>query len=442
MTAVSNSDLYLRPAELLRHLIRFDTSNPPGNEKECIQFINGLLKASGIKTVLPAKDPERPNLVARLKGKGQAPPLLLFGHVDVVPADGNNWRHPPFDGVMDDGLIWGRGALDMKGPVAMMLSAFIRTKMEKISLPGDIILCLLSDEEEYGECGARFLVENHSEHFEGVRYALGEFGGFTLYVGGKKFYPIEIAQKQKCGIRATVRGPVGHGSTFLRNGATARLAKMLTRLNQYQLPVHITPAVRQMFSAMAGSLPFPRSSILRLLLNPRLTDRILKILGEKGRTFLPMFHHTVNPTAIRGGDKLNVIPDKIEVMMDVRILPGFTPEDLIRELRTIIDPEIELEVFLYDPGPARPDMGLFETLAAILKEADPDGIPIPLMLTYCSDARFFSRLGIQTYGFIPMQFPEKVNLIGTIHSDNERIPADSLLFGADAIYRALQRFHE
>jgi acetylornithine deacetylase/succinyl-diaminopimelate desuccinylase-like protein len=442
MAVKIDKTIYRRPAELLQHLIRFNTSNPPGNEKECIHYINRLLKAVGIKADLLFRDPGRPNLVARIKGRGDAAPLLLYGHVDVVPARDEEWQYPPFAGEVAGGFIWGRGALDMKGAVAMMVSAFMRAKIEKSDLPGDVILCIVSDEEEYGKYGARFLVENHADHFEGVRYALSEFGGFTLYVAGKKFYPIEIAQKQKCGIKAIIRGPEGHGSTFVQGSAAARLGQMLSHLYSQHLPVHITPAVQKMFSAMAAALPFPKSTILRLLLNHRFTDRILNLLGEAGRPFVPMFHHTVNPTVIRGGDKLNVIPDRIEVTMDVRLLPGFRPYDVIRELRAIIGDEIKLEPILYDPGPREPDMGLFDTLAAILKEADPEGIPIPLLLTYSSDARFFSKLGIQTYGFIPMQLLEEEYLIGTIHSANERIPVDSPSFGTDAIFQALHRFHD
>ncbi|MDQ1354541.1 MAG: hypothetical protein QG657_4850, partial [Acidobacteriota bacterium] len=174
--------IYQRPVELLQHLIRFNTSNPPGNERECITYISHLLEAAGIEVHLLSKDSHRPNLAARLRGKKDVPPLLLYGHVDVVPAEGRDWKYPPFEAKVADGFVWGRGALDMKGAVVMMVCAFIKAKTENLRLPGDVVLCLLSDEEDLGECGAHFLVEHHPEIFKGIRFALGEFGGFTLYV--------------------------------------------------------------------------------------------------------------------------------------------------------------------------------------------------------------------------------------------------------------------
>ncbi len=438
----NDKNIYQRPVELLQKLITFDTTNPPGNEAACIKYIDKLLKQAGIKTTTLAKNPQRPNLIARIKGRGSTPPLLLYGHVDVVTTSGQEWKYPPFEGRIADGFVWGRGAIDMKGAVAMMLSAFIRAKEKGIYLPGDVVLCILSDEEELGEYGARFLVEDHAEHFEGIHYALGEFGAFSLYVGGKKFYPIEIGQKQKCGIKAVIRGPAGPGYTDVRGAAMAKLARMLEKLDKNFLPVHITPEARLMFGAMVAALPFPTGIIMRQLLKPRLTDFILSKLGELGSTFAPLFHNTVNATIVRGGDKINVIPGEIEVKMDVRLLPGFKPEDALAELRSIIGHDIELEVLFYDAGPAEPDMGLFQTLADILKEADPPGIPVPLFISGCSDARFFSRLGIQTYGFIPMQFPPDINFLKLMHGADERIPMDTLQFGSECFLQAMQCFHD
>lgn len=431
--------IYRRPVELLQHLIRFDTTNPPGNERECVSYISHLLEAADIEVHMLSKDPHRPNLVARLKGGQEASPLLLYGHVDVVAADSKDWKYPPFEGQIAEGYVWGRGALDMKGAVAMMISAFMKAKAEHTRLPGDVVLCILSDEEDLGEYGARFLVEHHPELFKGVRYALGEFGGFTLYVGGKKFYPIEIAQKQKCGFKAVIRGPAGHGSSHMRSGTTAKLAQFLDRLDKSDLPIHVTPPVEMMFRAMADALPFPTGWILRQLLKPRRANFILKRLGKKGEVFIPMFHNTVNPTIVRGGDKINVIPSEIEVHMDVRLLPGFTPDDIVKELRPIIGDDVELELLFFDEGAKEPDMGLFDTLASILQEADPGGVPVPLLLTGSSDARFFSKLGIQTYGFIPMQLPEEMNFNRTIHAANERIPLETLEFGTNALSKAMLR---
>ena len=434
------SSLYERPAELLQRLIRFDTTNPPGNEAECIAFIDELLTGAGIKTTILARAPERPNLIARLTGTGKAQPLLLYGPVDVVTTENQNWQHPPFEGKIADGFIWGRGALDMKGGIAMMLAAFVRAKAEGLALPGDVVLAIVSDEETPKGFGARFLVENHAGLFDGIRYAIGEFGGFSLYVGKKKFYPISVAEKQVCWIKATFRGPAGHGSLPARGGAVAKLAGFLQKVDKKRLPVHITTTARLMFESMTSTLGGLNGLILGQLLNPALTNIVLNVLGERGCVFDPLLHNTVNATVLHGSDKINVIPGEVSVELDGRLLPGFKPDDMIAELRRIVGRNVELEVLHFDAGPADPDMGMFDKLAGLLREHDPDGIPIPLLLSGTSDARFFTRLGIQTYGFLPMPLPENFNFSKTIHAADERIPIAAVDFGTNVISEVLKRF--
>jgi acetylornithine deacetylase/succinyl-diaminopimelate desuccinylase-like protein len=237
-----------------------------------------------------------------------------------------------------------------------------------------------------------------------------------------------------------VRGPAGHGSMPIRGGASAKLAQMLQMLDRQRLPVHITPIAQQMFNGLADELSFPIAPLVRQLLNPAMTNRVLDLLGTRGRVFDPLLHHTVSPTIIRGGDKINVIPSAITVELDGRLLPGFSPDDLIAELQALAGNEVEFELTRYDPGPQAQDMGLFDTLADILREADPTGFPVPLLLTGVTDGRFFAQLGIQTYGFLPMQLPDDFNFTQTIHAANERIPVAALAFGTNAIYAALQRF--
>ena len=217
----------------------------------------------------------------------------------------------------------------------------------------------------------------------------------------------------------------------------AMLARFLDQLDKNLLPVHIIPVIKQMFLAIADALPFPSGWIMRQLTKPHFNPFFMKLLGPKGHAFIPLFHNTVNPTIVHGGDKINVIPGQIEVQLDVRILPGFTPQDVINELRSVIGNDILLEASLFDEGPDYPQMELFQTLANIIKEKDPQGIPIPLMLTGSSDARLFSRLGIQTYGFMPMQLPPDTNFNRMIHSIDERIPVATLQFGTHALYKAI-----
>jgi acetylornithine deacetylase/succinyl-diaminopimelate desuccinylase-like protein len=220
----------------------------------------------------------------------------------------------------------------------------------------------------------------------------------------------------------------------------ARLAKMLKTLDETDLPVHVTPPARMMVGAMASALGGAQGLILGQLTNPLFTNSILKTLGERGRIFYPLFHNTVSPTILHGGNKINVIPSEVSLELDGRMLPGFKPEQMLAELRVVLGNDVQLDVTEYDPGPAEPDMSLFDTLAVILKEADPDGVPIPLLLSGVTDGRFFSQLGIQTYGYLPMTLPEDFNFASVIHAADERVPAAAIEFGAQAIFKALGRF--
>jgi acetylornithine deacetylase/succinyl-diaminopimelate desuccinylase-like protein len=433
--------LYTRPAELLQQLIRFDTTNPPGNERACIQYINGLLKEAGIKTAIAARTPGRPNLIARLKGEGKAPPLLLYGHVDVVTTQGQKWTHPPFDGKIVDGYVWGRGALDNKHCIAMYLSAILKAKAERLRLPGDVIFAATVDEEATSDDGAKFLVERHPQLFKGVRYALSEFGGFNMNVSGKRFYLIQVSEKQVCPTRVTFHGPGGHAANPVQGGAMAKLGAALRILDRRALPPRITQPVVHMLQQFAAGMGGAAGPLLRLLLIPFLTDPILKLIGTNGRTFSPLLHNTVSPTILKASDKRNVIPSEVTLELDGRLVPGCTAVDLVAELTHLLGTDCSIEAVLPNPGPATCDMGLFETLAATLKELDPTGIPVPYVNPAVTDARFFSTLGIQTYGFTPLQLPGDFNFISTVHAADERVPVAALEFGVKAVGNAITTFH-
>jgi acetylornithine deacetylase/succinyl-diaminopimelate desuccinylase-like protein len=426
--------------QLLQDLIRFDTTNPPGNEAECVAYIDQLLIAAGFQPVLLGCHPDRPNLIARLPGRGDAPPLLLHGHVDVVTTSGQKWTHPPFEGRVADGCVWGRGALDMKSGVAMMLAALLRAKAEGFVPAGDVVLAILCDEETGSDYGAKYLVENHSEHFRGVRYAIGEGGGFAVYIGRRKLYPIMVTEKQLCTMKVVVRGAGGHGSMPVRGGAMAKLAGVLQKLDQHRLPVHVTPAARQSVEAMAQALSFPSNWVLRQTLNPMMTDRILAMFGSRRLAIDPLFRNTVAATIVHASEKFNVIPSEITIELDGRLLHGCSPDQFVIEVRRLIGHDVTLEITRYDPGTTEPDMGWFETLAEILRQADPEGTPIPLLSSGVSDARFFRRLGIQTYGFTPMQLPPHLKAWELGHSPDERVPVGAMQFGTDAVYEAMRRY--
>ena len=426
--------------ELLQALVRFDTSNPPGNEQACIEFAGGLLDQAGVNHRYLALEPARPNLVARVAGRGEAAPLLLYGHVDVVPADPREWRHPPFGGDLIDGEVWGRGALDMKGGVAILLSSLLRVVSSDTPPPGDVILALTTDEETGSRTGMKFLVEEHADLFQGVRHALSEFGGYTLWHGNRRFVPIQVAEKQRCLITATVRGPGGHASTLVRNPASKKLGELLSLIATRRLPVHVTATARLMLEAMARELPRHEQLLVRSALAPRLARSLLPFTGSAGRLLTPLLCNTVTATVVSGGQSTNVIPSELTVDLDGRVLPGMSPSDLLVELRRLARGLATFELVSEEPAAAiDPDLSLLPLLGDIVRKRDPGCVPIPMLLPGYTDARFVSKLGIQTYGFLPMRLPRHLDL-SLIHAADERVPAEAIDFGVSCVVDVIDRY--
>jgi len=438
------SPIYERPLDMLQTLVRMDTTNPPGNEILCIQYLDNLLQGAGLSTTILAKDPNRPNLIARLPGSGDAPGLVLQGHVDVVTTANQRWDHPPFGGEVIDGDLWGRGSLDMKGGVVMMTCAVLRALAEGRQPAGDIVLTILADEEAGSDYGARFVTEEHPEQFAGARYAIGEGGGSARYLGDKRFYPLAVAEKQVCWLRARFTGPGGHGSSPLRDGAMARLGKVLTTLNTHRLPVHLSAALQLMLEGLARIAPPELKATLAGLLDPARADATLDQMYAGGdplaRSLDALLHNTANATVVHGGVKTNVIPSDIELELDGRVLPGFTADDFMAELHTLLGDDLPFEIIRHDPGRAEVDITLVPLLAGIVEEMDPEASVIPAMVGGFTDGRMFTRLGIQNYGFLPVKLPPGVNYGATVHVANERVPVEGLEFGVQAISTLLERY--
>ncbi|TMB87163.1 MAG: M20/M25/M40 family metallo-hydrolase [Chloroflexi bacterium] len=424
---------------LTRDLIRLDTTNPPGQELIAIDLIERVLDEAGVSSARYENARGRPNLVARLKGRGEAPPFLLQGHVDVVTTVNQSWRHKPFGGEIVDGYLWGRGALDMKGGVAMMVSAVLQAH-GRGGAPGDLVLAILADEEAGGNQGAKWLVDNHPELFTGIKHGIGESGGVAQHIGGQRFYPIMVAEKRGCQVLVTLRGPGGHGSIPARGGAMAKLGALLTTLDSARLPVHITPPVKLLLEGMRDALDEPWKGRMAALLDPARADATLSEIGPMGANLDAALHNTVNATMVSGGLKINVIPSEVQVQLDGRLLPGFGPEDMLRELRAVIGPEPELEVQLVGPAQPEIDLSQLELFAAVLREADPGCVPLPYLVTGGTDARHFARLGIRTYGFLPLNNPADFNGATTIHAADERVPVSALEFGARCVFEAVMRY--
>jgi acetylornithine deacetylase/succinyl-diaminopimelate desuccinylase-like protein len=429
------------PGELAQQLIRFDTAAPGGRERELIEWLAPLLEAAGLEVRVLARDPERPNIVARLQGRGEAPPLLLHGHVDVVPVTGQKWSVDPFAGTISDGVLWGRGALDMKGGVAMLLAAVLRTAAGPPPA-GDLVLCVLSDEEQGGAFGASFLVDEHPELFAGVRHAIGEFGGFSFPMIGKRVYPIQVAEKQRAVVRLVAEGDAGHGALGGPGSAVTALAHSTRRIGRTGLPIHVTPVAARMLDDMAAAVGSPLGGVVRSLGRERISATLLRALGDRADSIGPMLRNTATVTHLAAGDRdaINVVPAEAEANLDCRVLPGYGPEELLAELRPLLAPGVRAEVELFERVEPAVDWSLYPRLAALLRDADPTGHPVPMLLAGVTDGRHFSRLGIQHHGFLPMQLPPDLRFQSLLHAADERVPVAALDFGADVLTRLLASY--
>ncbi|HZA13996.1 MAG TPA: M20/M25/M40 family metallo-hydrolase [Myxococcaceae bacterium] len=428
--------------ELFRALLRIDTSNPPGRERAAADFLADSLRKDGIEPRILEAAPQRANLLARLKGTGARAPLLLTAHLDVVPADAARWRHPPFGAVEDGGWIWGRGAVDMKNMAAMSATVLKALRREGVPLARDVILAAVADEEAGCTYGSKFLVD---EHPEGVRaeYALGELGGFTQELSGRRLYPIQVAQKGTAWIRARVEGTPGHGSIPREDNPVLVLSEALAKLTPSALPLHPSEPARRFIRAMARAQPLLARVVLPLILRPAIADRLLARLPDRsvGRVLNAILRNTATPTVLRAGEKTNVIPAWAEAEIDGRLAPGQRVEDLLRELRAAIGPRVRLDVMhALEPVEAPPDSPMFTHLERAVREMDPQGIAVPYLIPGFTDAAPFSRLGVRYYGFAPIWFPPSpgVSFSELYHGNDERIPVEGFRRGLVALYRAVR----
>lgn len=429
--------------ELTRQLVRFDTTNPPGNEAGCLKYLADLLTDAGLSCRLLAEQPDRPNLVAELPGRGSAAPLLLHGHLDVVPTAGQRWSQPPFAAELTDGCVWGRGTVDMKGGVAMMISALLRMIEAGEQPAGSVLLALVSDEEAGSYTGAHYLVREHRQLFDGVRYAIGEDGGASIGLGGRRLHPIVVAEKRACWLRVTLRGPGGHASRVAADANPVRqLNRLLTALASGGLGVRPTEAVHRMLAELAAAAaPEPAAVYQALGTDPTDLSVLARLPERDSRYLRSVLQHSVNATVIRAGNHTNVLPTELTVELDGRLLPGAGSADLIAALRTLVPDELEVELLVEGEPLPEPEFGpMYELLADVLRRADPDGVPIPMIMSASTDSRLFPQLGISCYGWLPMLFADDVNYRDLMHSADERIPVEALQFGEACFYDLLRRY--
>ncbi len=432
--------------EILCDLLRIDTTNPPGNEEAACRYIAGRLQDAGIAHELFPVSPGRANLVARVPGRGTLEPVLLATHLDVVPADPEEWTHPPFAGAVTDGYIWGRGAVDMKNMAAMEL-AFLLTlhRHHAGRAASDVIFAAVADEEAGCAEGSLWLVENHPDRVR-ARIAFGEVGGFTVHLGESRICPVEVAEKGVCWLRVTARGQEGHGSLPGGENAVARIGEAAARLASQSLPLKVTPVVRHFVGAVAALQPFPRGAVLRQILSPVWSDLVLnRVLPDRdqARLFEVLLHDTAAPTILSAGTRVNVIPGEATMEIDGRLLPGQTDEDLIAEIRAVIGEDLDIQVTRSMP-PVEGDVNdpVLGVIQEVLDELDPGVVAVPNLLPGFTDAKAWSSLGCRCIGFSPLKLGPEDSFSALFHGVDERIPVEGFRFGVRALSEVVARVIE
>ena len=421
--------------ELCSELIRFDTSNPTGSELAAAEWVVAKLDEVGVASRLYESEPGRASVVTRVEGADRSrPALLLHGHLDVVPADPGEWSVHPFSGEERDGFIWGRGAIDMKDMDAMLLAMVRQWARTGERPPRDVVVAFVADEEAGGVKGARFLVDNHPEEFEGCTEAVSEVGGFSVTLPNDvRIYPIQSAEKGMAWLRLVARGRPGHGSMRHEDNAVTRLAEAVARIGRYEFPVVMTKTVRQFLEALAEQLG------VDIDVDAAEREEIEALLGRLGglaRMIGATLSNTANPTMLEAGYKSNVIPGAGSAVIDGRFLPGHE-EEFERQLDALLGPGIVREWVHRDQAVETDfDGPLVEAMAAALRAEDSAALPVPYTMSGGTDAKSFERLGMRCFGFSPLLLPADLDFAAMFHGIDERVPTDALRFGV----RVLQRF--
>ncbi|MFJ6389687.1 M20/M25/M40 family metallo-hydrolase [Streptomyces sp. NPDC091972] len=420
--------------DLCRELIRFDTSNygdhsGPG-ERKAAEWVAEKLAEVGLDPQIYESHPGRASTVARIAGEDPSrPALLIHGHLDVVPANAQDWTHHPFSGEVADGCVWGRGAVDMKDMDAMTL-AVVRDRLRSGRRPPrDIVLAFLADEEAGGTYGARHLVDHHPDLFEGVTEAISEVGGFSFTVNEqRRLYLIQTAEKGMHWMKLTVAGTAGHGSMIHRDNAITELSEAVARLGRHKFPVRVTKTTRAFLDELGDALGTE--------LDPEDMEGTLARLGGIAKLIGATLSNTANPTQLGAGYKVNVIPGEATAHVDGRFLPGFE-EEFLADLDKILGPKVRREDVHSDKAVETTfDGALVDAMQSALVAEDPAAKAIPYMLSGGTDAKSFDELGIRGFGFAPLKLPPELDFAGMFHGVDERVPVDGLKFGV----RVLDRF--
>ena len=437
-------------AALLSSLIQIDTTNPPGNEKAAADFLARELSKDGFECEVIESSRGRGNMLTRLKGTKEKPSLLLLSHLDVVPADPEEWSVHPFGGVIKDGFVWGRGALDMKSMTVIEALTMKLLKRNNVKLKGDIILAATADEEKGGVGGAEFLLKNfHDKIF--ANYVLNEGGGQAIPMKKRNVYTVQTAEKGILWLRIKAKGVPGHGSTpDVGDNAIIRMNKVIEKLVNFHPSIVVVPTVKNFLSLIANENNVLREHISLLLQDPSHADQALNSLAKTGKLLAeeirPKIKMTITPTLIQGGTKENVIPSECEATFDCRVLPGQTTMEALELIKELVK-SVGLEKLTFEiiqaqePSESKFDTQLFAVITEVLHEFEPESAVLPLLTTLGTDSRFFRQAGSVCYGFHPIR-PEIASgrIIKREHGIDERISIENLIFGFSTFYEVVKRF--
>ncbi|PZF84097.1 M20/M25/M40 family metallo-hydrolase [Jiangella anatolica] len=417
---------------LAADLIRIDTTNPgdgTGRERPAAEYVAEKLAEAGIDATLIESAPNRANVVARITGTdpGRAP-ILVHGHLDVVPAQAADWSVHPFSGEVRDGMLWGRGAIDMKGMDAMMLAVVRAWAREGRRPPRDVVLAFTADEEASAEHGSTWLVTKHADLFEGVTEGISESGGYTFHVGGRRLYPVGAGERGTAWLKLTARGRAGHGSRVNHDNAVAALAGAVHRLATYEWPLRLTPTVRASIEGIGAALGVP--------VDLADVDATVARFGPARVLVDAVLRNSTNPTMLSAGYKVNVIPETATAYVDGRVVPD-ARDEFEAVVSSLVGPDVSWEYEHAEVAlSADPTAPAFAAMAAALLAEDPGAHVVPYCMAGGTDAKQFSRLGITGYGFSPLRLPPDLDYSALFHGVDERVPVDALEFGV----RVLDRF--
>ncbi|MEA9983769.1 MULTISPECIES: M20/M25/M40 family metallo-hydrolase [Subtercola] len=436
MTSTSETPLD-RTAHITRDLIRFDTSNygdgKSNGETIAAEYVEAELRALGLSPTLYDAAPGRTSVLARVEGSNRdAPALVVHGHLDVVPAMADDWSVDPFGGEIRDGMVWGRGAVDMKNMDAMILTALGEILGSGRQPARDLVVAFFADEEAGGVFGSHFMVREHPDVFEGATEAISEVGGYSIDLGGQRAYLVQTGEKALIWIKLVARGRAGHGSQINDENAVTRLAGAVARIGSQEWPVKLTKTTRQLLDSVAAILGHDPKQVS--------AEELAIATGTASRFISATLRATTNPTLLSGGYKVNVIPDRAEALVDVRVLPGDEVEVMAR-IRELAGPYVDVEVMHQDVGLETDFTGpLVDQMIASLQKLDPGAEVLPYLLSAGTDNKALSMLGIKGYGFAPLQLPPDLDFPALFHGVDERVPLNALVFGTDVLTDLLLRY--